>query len=99
MASSSDARATRLTERNHSAFKKSGPLASAWVVVDAMVPATASVASASAAILVLIDMTNSIRLRAARCGPHIQLDGASPDPVRIPARNSLFSYSIVITDG
>src|SRR3981081_3686838 len=23
---------------------------------------------------------------AARCGPHIQLDGASPDPVRIAAR-------------
>src|SRR5712672_348674 len=42
------------------------PLASAWVVVEAMPPVTASVASARAAILFLIDTRNSIRLSAAR---------------------------------
>jgi hypothetical protein len=40
------------------------------VVVDAMAPVTASVASASAAIFDLIDMENSIRFKASRSGPH-----------------------------
>src|SRR5450631_3307211 len=44
------------------------PLASAGVVV-AMLPVTARAASARAAIPVLIDMKNSIRLKAAPCGP------------------------------
>src|SRR6266699_4726928 len=35
-----------------------------------MPPVTARVARARAAILVLIDIGNSIRLNAARCGPH-----------------------------
>jgi hypothetical protein len=56
------------------------------VVVEAMLPVTASVARARAAILVLIDMRNSIRLRAARFGPHAQLVGAFPNPVRIAPR-------------
>jgi hypothetical protein len=38
------------------------------VVVEPRPPVTASAASARAAILVLIDMRNSIRLWAARCG-------------------------------
>src|SRR5260370_40921383 len=42
------------------------PPACAWVVVEARLPVTASVARARAAILVLIDMRNSIRLHAAR---------------------------------
>jgi hypothetical protein len=46
------------------------------VVEEAMPPVTASAARAAAAILVLIDMRNSIRLKAVRCGPHDQLDGA-----------------------
>jgi hypothetical protein len=50
--------------------------------VEAMVPVTARAATASAAILVLIDIGNSIRLKAVRCGPHGQLDGASSNPVR-----------------
>jgi hypothetical protein len=33
--------------------------------------------------LVLIDMRNSIRLRAARLGPHAHLVGAFSKPVRI----------------
>src|SRR6202165_1994259 len=45
------------------------PLASADVVVEAMLPVTARVASARAAILVLIDMRNSIRLRAGPLWP------------------------------
>jgi hypothetical protein len=40
-------------------------LASAWVVLEAMLPVTARVARARAAIPVLIDMGNSIRLRRA----------------------------------
>src|SRR5260370_26628635 len=59
------------------------PPACAGVVVEAMLPVAARVASASAAILVLIDMRNSIRLRAVRCGPHAQLDGGFSNPVRI----------------
>src|SRR5213595_2663634 len=41
------------------------PPAWAWVVVEARPPVKASAASARAAILVLIDMRNSIRLWAA----------------------------------
>src|SRR5258708_27569119 len=41
------------------------PPACAWVVVEARPPVTASVASARAAILVLIDIKNSIRLGVA----------------------------------
>src|ERR1700754_865905 len=44
---------------------KPRPLASTDWVVDAMLPVTASIASAAAAILVLIDMRNSIRFEAA----------------------------------
>jgi hypothetical protein len=36
----------------------------------------------------LIDMRNSIRLSAARLGPHAQLDGASCKPVRNRRINS-----------
>ena len=39
-------------------------------------------AMARAAILVLIDMRNSIRLWADRCGPCAQLDGPCSIPVR-----------------
>src|ERR1700743_2415308 len=44
---------------------KPSPLASTDWVVDAMLPVTASIASAAAAILVLIDIRNSIRFEAA----------------------------------
>jgi hypothetical protein len=36
--------------------------------------------------LVLIDMGNSIRLSASRCGPHAQLDEGCLIPVRIAGR-------------
>src|SRR6476620_4245767 len=50
----------------------------------------ASAARARAAILVLIDMTNSIRLRRYRCGPRASLDGGFSLPVRIePGRHRL----------
>src|SRR5437016_3546092 len=58
------------------------PPAWAWVVVEARPPVKASAASARAAILVLIDMRNSIRLWADRCGPCAQLDGPCSIPVR-----------------
>jgi hypothetical protein len=47
---------------------------------------------AKAAILVLIDMGNSILLKAARCGPHAQLDGGCLIPVRIPNVKYDFSF-------
>jgi hypothetical protein len=51
-------------------------------VVEARLPVTARAARARAAILVLIDMRNSIRLEAVRCGLHAQLDGGCSKPVR-----------------
>src|SRR4051812_47627485 len=68
------------------------PLASAWVVLEAMVPVRARVARARAAILVLIDMGNSIRFGAARCGPHAQLDGGLSNPVRM----AVWKYGFVV---
>ena len=49
------------------------PWASALVVVEAMLPATVRAATARAAILVLIVMGYSIRLRTVRCGPLVPI--------------------------
>src|ERR1700737_3900610 len=75
------------------------PPASAWVVVEARLPVTASVARARAAILVLIDMRNSIRLSAARFGPHAPVGRSvfESGSIRVPEIAS-FSYSFAITD-
>src|SRR5258706_11928063 len=64
------------------------PPACAWVEVEARPPVSARAASARAAILVLIDMRNSIRLWADRCGPHAQC-WTEPVPFRfdLPPRN------------
>jgi CMP-2-keto-3-deoxyoctulosonic acid synthetase len=43
------------------------------VVVEAMLPVAARAATAKAASLVLIDMENSVRLKAARHGPHVPI--------------------------
>jgi hypothetical protein len=51
-------------------------------VVEPTLPVTARAATARAASLVLIDMMVSIRLGAARCGPHARLDGGCSIPVR-----------------
>src|ERR1700690_1757771 len=61
---------------------KPNGLASACVVLDAMAPVTARVARARAAMLLLIDMGNSIRFGGGPSWSARQLDGASSNPVR-----------------
>jgi hypothetical protein len=65
-------------------------------VVEAIVPVTASVARARAAILVLIDMVNSILVLSGHCGPHAQLDGAPSKAVRMGGKN--YGFVIYFSD-
>src|SRR5579859_1014116 len=58
------------------------PWASAEVVVEAMLEVAARAATARAAILVLIDMDNSIGLRRSVVARVCRLDGAIAVPVR-----------------
>jgi hypothetical protein len=58
-------------EANFDAQPQPYGLASAWVVVVAIVPVTASAARGNSSNPGLIDMGNSIRLRRHRCGPHV----------------------------
>jgi len=72
-------------------------LACAWLV-EAIVPVTARVARAKAAILVLIDMVNSILVLSGRCGPHAELDGAPSKAVRNGGRKYGFvDYFLAIS--
>src|SRR5260221_1354619 len=57
------------------------PWASAELVVTAMLPVAARAATATAAILVLIDMEgNSVRVEANRYGPHVPIGRRHPEP-------------------
>src|SRR6185437_2887765 len=65
------------------------PWASAEVVVDAMPPVATRAATATAAILVLMHMGNSIGLRRSVVARTCQLDGGMPDRVRQSRREIL----------
>src|SRR6185312_9204973 len=70
------------------------PWASAEVVVDAMPPVATRAATATAAILVLMHMGNSIGLRRSVVARTCQLDGGMPDRVRQSRREILVIRSL-----